>query len=356
MSDGPLRVGLVGAGAISGAHLRALASLSSKAQLVAVADILPERAEQAAEPIGAKAFDSLEAMLAGTELEVVDFCTPPNVHADGAVAAMRAGKDVIVEKPADIDVAATRRILDAARQTGRRATIVSQHRFDPSSLAVYRAVQAGRFGRLTRAAAHVRWWRPQEYFDVVPWRGEKAVTGGGALMSQSIHTVDLMLWFMGPVAEVFAYSGTLAHERIEVEDQLSAVVRFESGAIGTIDASIVAYPGRSTIVEISGDRGTATIDGDRLAYFHAAEPGETTGLYGAHGDSNRAAAELAGESGVAHPDPATLAGAHALQIEDFIDAIREDRAPMVGLEDSLATMKLIEALYESAATGRAVRP
>lgn len=183
-----------------------------------------------------------------------------------------------------------------------------------------------------------------------------AVSGGGALISQSIHTLDLMLWTMGAVEEVFAYSGTLAHERIEVEDQFSAVVKFRNGALGVIDASIVAYPGLSTVLEISGDRGTATIDGDRLTYFHAAREGESTGPYGAHRDTNRAQEELPPVTDNAHPDPATLMGAHALQIADFVDAVREDREPFVPLTAARDAMVVVEALHQSAATGRPVRP
>lgn len=355
MEPQPLRFGLVGCGAISGAHVRALQSLAGRAELVGVADLDFAKARRLAEETGARAYDSIEAMLAGERLDVVNLCTPPNVHADGAVAAMRAGCDVIVEKPADVSVAATDRILAATRETGRKATVVSQHRFDPSTLAVKQAVEAGRFGRLTRVVGEVRWWRPQPYFDAVPWRGELQVTGGGALMSQSIHTLDLMLWMMGEVEEVFAYAATLAHRGIEVEDQLVGTLRFRNGALGILEASIVAYPGLSTRIEISGDRGSATIDGDRLAYFHAAEPGETTGPYGLHGDTNRVAAELPPEPVEAHPDPATLAGAHAVQIADFIDAIRGDRTPFVTLDDARTTMATIEAIYTSARMGRPVR-
>lgn len=352
----PLRFGLVGCGAISGAHVRALASLAGRAVLAAVADNDFEKARRLAEETGTIAYDSLDAMLAAERIDVVNLCTPPNVHADGAVAAMRAGRDVIIEKPADVSVAATDRILVAARETGCKATVISQHRFDPATLAVRRAIKGGMMGRLTRAAAQVRWWRPQEYFDRVPWRGSLAVTGGGALMSQSIHTLDLMLWLMGEVEEVFAYSATLAHERIEVEDQLAATLRFKNGALGLLEASIVAYPGLSARLEISGDRGSATIDADRLVYFHAALPGETTGPYGLGGDTNRAAQEIADEGDGGNPDPVTLAGAHALQIADFIDAVRDDRPPFAGLEDARATMVVIEAIHASARTGRPVRP
>jgi len=349
----PLRFGLVGAGAISHAHIPALQNLGEKATLVAIADINPQAANTAAERTKTKAYTSLEAMLDDADIDVVSICTPPNVHADQAVASMRAGKHVIVEKPADVDVEATDRILKAAKETGKTATIISQHRFDDSSIAVYDAIQKGQLGKLTRAAAQVRWWRSPEYFAAVPWRGSTAVSGGGALISQSIHTVDLMLWMLGPVAEVFAYWDTLAHESIEVEDSLVAVLKFQSGALGIVEASIAAYPGLSARLEISGDRGSAIIDSDILEYFHAAKPGEQTGMYGAQGDTNQLTS-LAQPAGA--QDPNNMSSAHQLQIEDFIDAIQAGTKPKVPLEDSRYAMQVICAMHESARTGKPVKP
>lgn len=351
----PLRFGVVGAGAISAAHFKALKELGGRGEVVAVADIRPEAARKAAADHGVAAFASLEEMLAGAEVDIVNICTPPNVHANQAVVAMRAGKHVVVEKPADVSVEATDRILSAAKETGRLATVISQHRFDPSSMAVYQAIQEGRLGKMTRGVAQVRWWRSQAYFDMVPWRGSIEVSGGGALISQSIHTVDLMLWMLGPVREVFAYSDILAHQNIEVEDSLVATLRFESGALGLVEASICAYPGLSARLEVSGDRGSANIDSDKLEYFHAALPGEETGIYGAHGDTNRADTELAAQaSDSGRQDPTSFGSAHRAQIEDFIDAINGGGKPEVSLEDSRYAMVVICAMHESARIGKPV--
>lgn len=384
----PVKFGIVGCGAISSAHVRSLQGLSGLAELAAAADIVPERAEKVAQETGCQAFSSLADMLPKADIDAVCVCTPPNVHADLAEEAMRAGKHAIIEKPADVSLAATDRIIQAAKQTGCKATVISQHRFDVSALVLRKAVEEGRLGRVTRGAAQVRWWRPQPYFDTVPWRGSMAVSGGGALISQAIHTIDLMLWTMGPVAEVFAYEAVLAHERLEIEDTLAAVLKFRSGAIGIVEASIASYPGLSARLEVSGDRGSAIIDSDQLLYFHAAREGEETGLYGAFGDSNRAAAELGAvvpelrayssapnfgtekgraktgrSGGVATlkkeapeggQDPTKLSSAHQEQIRDFAEAIRDDRAPAVSLEDARYVLAVIFAIHESARTGRPI--
>ncbi len=357
----PLRFGILGAGAISTAHIKALNSLknSGLAELVAVADMRFETAQKIANEQNITAYPSLETMLEHQGLDGVAICTPPNVHADQAVLALNAGKHVVIEKPADVCVAAVKRIEAAQKSSGCLATVISQHRYDTSARVIKQALNAGRFGRLTRAAAQVRWWRPQEYFDAVPWRGSMEISGGGALISQSIHTLDLMVWMMGSVEEVFAYSGVLAHERIEVEDTLAAVLKFSSGAIGVIEASIATYPGLSARLEISGDRGSATIDGDQLIYFHAAEKGEQTSMYGAFGDTNRMDAELAAfgsgfEASSSH-EPGQLSSAHQEQYKEFCTAIFEQRPPDISLEDGAYAIRVIEAIHDSARLGQAVK-
>lgn len=353
-----IKVGILGAGAISGAHSKAILGLPDIAKVVAVADLNLELATTLAAQHNASAYSSLEEMLKNSDLDVVTICTPPNLHADQAEVALAAGKHVMLEKPADTSVAAVDRIIAAAKAHNRLVGVISQHRFDPSALVVHSAIAAGRFGRLTRAAAQVRWWRSQEYFDAVPWRGSMAVSGGGALISQSIHTLDLMLWMLGEVQEVFAYSAILAHERIEVEDHLVAVLTFTSGALGVLEASIAAYPGLSARLEVSGDRGSAIIDSDELEFFHAAQAGEQTGMYGAWGSqTNRAAAELESVGAIeagSSPDPAKLSSAHQEQFKDFFAAILEQRPPTVTLLDARYALLVIEALHLSAATGQPV--
>jgi len=337
-------------------HACAIVGLD-EAELVAVADVNPDRAEKLASEFCCPHYTSLEWMLAGSDLEAVCICTPSGMHAEDAAVALGAGKHVVIEKPVDVALGATNRLLGVQRAAGRKVAVISQHRFDPATLAVRDAVRDRRFGRLTSGSAEVRWWRSQAYYDSGGWRGTWRVDGGGALINQSIHSVDLLQWLMGPVVEVTAYTGLLAHERIQVEDTAVAILKFEGGSLGTIVATTAAYPGLTARIAIHGDRGSAVIDDDELVYFHAAGTGGERDAYG--GGENQAArivqrygAERA--RGGAGSDPSNLSMAHRDQIQDFIEAVREDREPSVNLEEGRKPLEIISAIYESARTGRAV--
>src|SRR5215213_7512271 len=264
-----LRFGTLGCGVIGPHHARAIAGLES-AELVAVADVVPELAEELAGEYGCPAFPSLGEMLSGVELDAVCVCTPSGMHAEDAIAALESGRDVVIEKPVDVTLKAADRLLEVQRATGRKVAVVSQHRFDAASRAVHEALTRGEFGRLTSGSAEVRWWRSQSYYGSGGWRGTWELDGGGVLINQAIHSIDLLQWLMGQVVEVTAYTGLLAHERIEVEDTAAAILQFASGAIGTIVAATSAYPGLSARIAVHGDRGSAIVDDDELRYFHAA--------------------------------------------------------------------------------------
>jgi len=204
-------------------------------------------------------------MLSGADLDAVCVCTPSGMHAEHAIAALEAGKHVVIEKPVDVTLRAAGRLLAAQRATGNKAAVVSQHRFDASTLAVHDAVSGGRFGRLTTGTAAVRWWRSQSYYDSGGWRGTWELDGGGVLINQAIHSIDLLQWLMGPVVEVTAHTGLLAHERVEVEDTAVAILKFQGGALGTIVATTAAYPGLTARITVNGDRGSAVIGDDELS-------------------------------------------------------------------------------------------
>lgn len=357
-----LGFGIVGCGVIGAHHAKALAGLDGCAELVAVADVDTGRAEALAAEHGVRAHSSLQDMLADPAVQVVSVCTPSGMHADQAIAALGAGRHVLVEKPIDVSLEAANRLLDAQRGTGLKVAVVSQHRFDPAAQIVQAAASAGRFGRLTGGSAQVPWWRSQEYYDSGGWRGTWELDGGGALMNQAIHTIDLLQWVMGPAVEVTAYTGLLAHERIEVEDTAVAAVRFASGALGTVLGTTAAYPGLTTSLQIFGDRGSALIESDQLRYFHAAGEQTMSGAYGASGAQNQAEAELARYAGAAAEcgegagaDPAQLSMAHADQIADLVAAIREDRDPLVTPVDARQAAALILAIYASARSGGPVQ-
>jgi UDP-N-acetyl-2-amino-2-deoxyglucuronate dehydrogenase len=324
---------------------------------VATADVNPERAEKLAVEYGCSPYSSLREMLSGTDLDAVCVCTPSGMHAQDAIVAMEAGKDVVIEKPVDVLLGATDRLLEARRETGRKVAVVSQHRFDAATLAVHDAIGNGEFGRLTLGTVEVPWWRSQAYYDSGGWRGTFELDGGGVLINQAIHSIDLLQWLLGPVLEVTAYTGLLAHARIEVEDTAAAILQFASGAIGTIVATTSAYPGLSARIAVHGDRGSAIIEDDELTYFHAAVDKEAD-AYGGDGNQAEQVMEWYGRSPSgpgAGADPGSLSMAHRDQIQDFLVAVKEDREPSVNIEEGRKPLAIIAAIYESARTGGPVR-
>jgi predicted dehydrogenase len=352
-----LRFGILGCGVIGPHHARAIAGLQS-AELVAVADVVPELAEELADDHGCSHYASLEEMLSGVDLDAVCVCTPSGMHAEGAITALEAGKDVIIEKPVDVTLKAADRLIEVQRATGRRVAVVSQHRFDAGTQAVREALARGVFGRLTSGSADVRWWRSQSYYDSGGWRGTWELDGGGVLINQAIHSIDLLQWLMGEVVEVTAYTGLLAHERIEVEDTAVAILKFEGGALGTILATTAAFPGLTTRIAVHGDRGSAIIDDDELSYFHAAGEGQEGEAYGGGENQAEEVMEQYGEAATgpgAGADPGSLSMAHRDQIQEFVEALREGREPLVNLEEGRKPLAIIQGIYESARTGGPVR-
>ena len=357
MSAEKLRFGILGCGVIGPHHARAIAGLES-AELVAVADVVPELAENLAGEYGCSPYTGLEEMLSNVNLDAVCVCTPSGMHAEDAITALEAGKDVVIEKPVDVTLEATDRLLEVQRATCRKVTVVSQHRFDAATRAVHEAVTNGEFGRLTSGTAEIRWWRSQSYYDSGGWRGTWELDGGGVLINQAIHSIDLLQWLMGPVVEVTAYTGLLAHERIEVEDTAVAILKFEGGALGTIVATTAAYPGLTARIAVHGHRGSAIVDNDELRYFHAAGEQQEGDAYGGGDNQAEQVVKRYGEveSGPsAGADPSSLSMAHREQIQDFVEAVGEGREPSINLEEGRKPLAIIQAIYESARTGRSVR-
>ena len=344
-----LRFGIVGCGVIGPTHAAAIARLPD-AQLVAVADSDAELAVKLAQTYDATPYADLQDMLDRADLDVVDVCTPSGLHAEQACRVMRSGRHVVVEKPMAITLTDADRMLRVQRESGVKLAVVSQHRFDPAAQRVHALLEEGAFGRLVLGDAHVAWWRAQSYYDSCDWRGTWALDGGGVLINQSIHSIDLLQWFMGPARSVYAYADTLAH-RMEAEDVATAILRFQGGALGTIAATTGAYPGVATRVELFGDRGSAVIENDRLAYLHLArDDEEEVGAYGSAGAGDRPTGD-----GTAAADPAALdVNTHALQLADMVRAIREDGVPLVDGVAGRRAVEIILGIYESARSGREV--
>src|SRR5260370_30553553 len=256
------RFGILGCGVIGLTHAEAIASLPD-AQLVAVADLNTETARRLAARYHARPYTDYGEMLAHEQLDVVTICTPSGLHGELACQVMRSGRHVIVEKPMEISLAAIDEMLRVQQETGVKLAVISQHRFDPATLQVHDLLEEKAFGRLGLGNVIVPWWRSQGYYDSGAWRGTWELDGGGVLMNQSIHSIDLLQWFMGPVKSIYAYTDTLAH-RMETEDVAVAVLRFANGALGTIAATTGPYPGVTPRIQLFAHTGPHSIQTDPL--------------------------------------------------------------------------------------------
>jgi UDP-N-acetyl-2-amino-2-deoxyglucuronate dehydrogenase len=336
--------GIVGAGVIAETHAEAIAALPA-ARLMAVTDVEPEYAEAIAKAHGAAVEPDLDALLARQDIDVVSVCVPSGLHADVGTKAAMAGKHLVVEKPIDVTLEAADRLIGAAHTAGVALTVISQHRFDPGLVELRRLLGDGALGRLVLGEASTKWYRTQAYYDSAAWRGTRALDGG-SLMNQGIHYVDLLLWCMGPVAEVTAVCSTQAHQ-IEVEDTALAIVKFTSGAVGTIVTSTAVIPGFAQRLEITGTDGTVVVeDGAIVRGASGARPGPAPGP---------ATEPAAPADPATAADPAALAtSGHAAQIADLLAAIEENRAPSVTGEDGRDALEIVTAVYESAREGRTV--
>jgi UDP-N-acetyl-2-amino-2-deoxyglucuronate dehydrogenase len=332
--------GIVGSGVIAKIHAEAIAMVPA-GRLAAVTDVAPGSARSLAGTFGGAAEPDLDALLARDDVDVVSVCVPSGLHADVGAAAAAAGKHLVVEKPIDVSLAAADRLIGAAAGAGVAVTVISQHRFDRGLIELRRLIGRGALGRLVLGEASTKWYRTQGYYDSAPWRGTWSLDGG-SLMNQGIHYVDLLLWCMGPVAEVTALCATQTHQ-IEVEDTALAALRFSSGAVGTIVSSTAVFPGFAQRLEIAGTAGTVTVEDGRIVRRALrdgpGEPGPDSGL-----DTADAAAKPA------DLDPAS----HAAQIADLLAAIDAGRRPSVTAESGRAALEVVCAVYESARQGRTV--
>ena len=361
-STKPLNVAIVGAGIIGNNHAKALLRLC-EVRISAVVDSDTEAGETLAARIAdetgstPRRFGRLSEALADGDVDMIVICVPSGAHLAVAEEALAAGRHVVVEKPLDASLVAARhlaQLASAAVARGQVFAVVSQHRFDPASVAVAGAVAAGDLGRITSAVASVAWWRSQDYYDSAGWRGTWAQDGGGATMNQGVHTVDLLLWYLGEPVEVFAYTATLAHERIEVEDVAVATVRFASGALAVLHATTAAYPGLAVRLAVHGSRGSAVIHDDQLEYLHVAGAARDddmahAGAPGGGDDTNQAAAAVpAAELRGGDRGPDSFVVGHLRQYRDVVDAINEQRSATLSADDALLAVAVVKAMYVSA--------
>jgi UDP-N-acetyl-2-amino-2-deoxyglucuronate dehydrogenase len=327
-------VGLIGAGNISSTHARALAAIAG-VKLAAVCAPRLDRAQALADSVGARAYDALDRFFDAQPLEMVVVGTPSGLHGEHAAAAIGRGIHVLVEKPLEITVARVDALIAAADRAGVTLGVVFQDRVKPDVQALKTIVESGALGPLSVVHAQVPWWRPPEYYRDSQWRGTAALDGGGVLMNQAIHTVDLLVWLCGPVTRVAGRTATRFHD-IAVEDTAVAVLEFANGALATLDATTCAYPGRPRRLEISGAKGTAILDGDRLVAPDGAPPGSDPP-----------------PQNVASPVVSDVS-AHRDLFVDFIRAVRDRTAPCCDGREARRSVEVIEAIYQSSRQGRPI--
>lgn len=343
-----LGLGIIGCGNIGPVHAEAISKIRS-AKLVAVSDIDENRARGLAEKYGAESYTDYRALLARKDIEAVSLCVPSGLRVDIAEAVAAAGKHLLSEKPLEISTQRIDRIIRATEKAGVLLGCVFQSRFAEGTQQILKAIQQGRFGRLVLGDAYIKWYRSPEYYASGKWRGTKKFDGGGALMNQGIHYIDLLLYFMGPAKRVIAQTACVAHEGLEVEDIATAMIEFKNGAMGVIEGSTAIWPGHPARVEIHGTEGSATLqDGEIVNWqFSKRKPIDAKIEAAIGGDS-------ALGSGAADPLASLKSEGHRRQIEDFVRAIQKGIPPRVDGREGRHAVALIECIYKSAATGKPV--
>jgi predicted dehydrogenase len=335
-----MRFGVIGAGNISQTHARAVTAVAG-CTVAAVHGRNLQRARALADEYGAAAFDSLNAFLEHP-MDAVIIGSPSGLHADQGCAAAERGLHVLVEKPIDVTAEAADRLMAACARAAVRLGVLFQDRTRPSFKALHDLLLDGRIGQPRLASARVKWYRPATYYSGSSWRGTWALDGGGALMNQGIHTLDLLIWLLGSVRRVTAQTATLVH-RIEVEDTALALLEFENGARASFEATTIAKPGYPRQVELTTTSGTIRIEGERVVAVDLEDTYPEL---------------LADESpstsqGSSSPVVANVDGHRAL-VEDFVRSVQTGKDPLCGGADARVSVAVANAIYESARTGCSV--
>ena len=333
------RIAIVGLGMAVTPHARGLMDLADQVEVLHAFAPSEARRRMFGKKFPFPLTDSLDTILEDERVEAVAVFTPANTHRDIAVRCAEAGKHVLMEKPLDVNTVRAQELVAACRKAGVRLGVVLQHRFRPAGMKLAEILAAGEVGSIVGCSTVIRLWRPQSYYDE-PGRGSFVRDGGGVLISQGIHTLDLMLSLAGPIAEVTGFATTTPVHRMETEDMVCAAARFSNGAFGTIDATTAAYPGFPEEIVLTCEKGTAALRGSGLSVQFQ--------------DGRRTAIEPDRSAGGTGADPMAFPhDCHRAVMADFVEAIRADREPKVTGEEALKVHRLIDALIETGRTGRA---
>ena len=328
---------------IGGFHAKAIHAMEG-GELAGVADLNYDRAQAFAAEYDTTAFESVEAMAASADVDICTIGTPSGAHLDPALKVIAGGKHVVIEKPLEITTERIDQITSAANEKNVTVSAVLNRRFHPGMDAFKQAADAGRFGTLTSASAYVKWYRDQAYYDSAGWRGTWALDGGGALMNQSIHTIDALIYLAGPVKSVQANTACLAHENIEVEDIAVAIVEFENGARGVIEGSTCTWSkdGHPARVQLAGTEGSVFLADEAFEiwdFMHASEADA----------SIRSQFMQGAEAGLGANDPTAINFyQHQRNFEEIVQAIQAGREASTNSTEARKSVQLIEAIYQSA--------
>jgi len=344
--DRAMKFGIVGSGMIAGTHAKAIRAMPG-CTLHSVFNHRPEGAAKFADQFGIRAYHNMDAFLTDSEIDIVTVCTPSGAHLDPALAAIRAGKHVIVEKPLEVTLERVDELIAAAQKQGVTLASVLNRRFNPAMDAFKKAVDQGRFGQITSASCDVKWFRDQAYYDSAAWRGTWALDGGGVLMNQAIHAIDSLIHLAGPVVAVQGSCACLAHDGIEVEDTAVAIVEFANGARGTIEASTCAWSkyGHPARIQLAGTNGSVFLADESFEVwdFDDERP-EDGGI--------RANLMASGTPGLGANIPSAIGfEQHQRNFEEILHAIREGREPTTSAKAARRAIAVIRAIYESADQG-----
>jgi UDP-N-acetyl-2-amino-2-deoxyglucuronate dehydrogenase len=336
-----LHVGIIGGGNISETHARAVQETTG-AEVAAIYGINQERCARLAELYGGQVYDRLDSLFEHRPLDMVAIGSPSGLHAEQGIAAARRGLHVLVEKPIDITLERADALIDECERARVQLGIFFQDRAAPGIRKLKNLVDAGALGKPILVSGRVKWYRPPEYYGNSRWRGTWALDGGGALMNQGVHTVDLLLWLMGDIKRVSARAITALHQ-IEVEDTVVASLEFASGAVGTLEAATSAYPGYSRRVELTGSEGTIILERDQIVAADLRTP-----IEGLIEDE-----EKGSNIGATSPVVSDVRG-HKIILEDFLRAIETGVRPLCDGYEARRSVELVRAIYESSRTGQAV--
>lgn len=335
-----MRVGIIGTGAIAHKHAQAYRNIGFTVAVCHNAS--PESGRRFAEQYGARFASTYEEVCSDPGVDFVDVCTFPDFRLQPLKICAAHGKHIQVQKPISTSTAIARQMIEIAAESGILLGVVSQHRYDDSCLFLKEAIGQGRLGRLIECDCYVKWWRSADYYSR-PIKGSWHTEGGGALINQAIHQVDILRWLAGPVESVFGAWQLGAVHAIESEDVVNAMLRYQNGAAGVIQASTAMWPGYTERIELHGTKGTAIISGDKLTHWDVR-------------DDRGATAPIAGNVASGASDPMAISLApFERQFLDFADAITYKRRPSVSGEDGLEALEIVDAVYSSCRSGQPVR-